>query len=352
MQDRRTTRRTLMGAGMALGVAGAIGLAPPAEAGGGNDPQWRPDTDPGKHVLEFEFPGLRIGTARYAEGPTGCTVFHFPAGATAIADIRGGAPATFFTNRLAEGSGYVDAICLAGGSVYGLEAAAGVSSALFERRNHATDWNKIAVVTGAIIYDFAVRPNSAYPDKRLGAAALEAARPGVFPMGDRGAGASASCGKWLYRTTESELSGQGGAFHQSGPTKVAVFSVVNSLGAIVDRDGTVVRGHLDPKTGKRVPMPDLRERDRGDGDRGGNTTLTVVVTNQRLSGGALRQLGREVHASMARVIDPFHTPTDGDVLFAVTTGKVRNPRLNAFQLAAIASECAADAVLSSFRGRD
>ena len=32
-------------------------------------------------VLTFDFPGMQIGTAEYAEGPTGCTVFHFPQGA-------------------------------------------------------------------------------------------------------------------------------------------------------------------------------------------------------------------------------------------------------------------------------
>ena len=53
-------------------------------------------------VIEFDFPGLEIGVAEYAEGPTGCTVFHFPNGATCVADVRGGAPGTGGESALME----------------------------------------------------------------------------------------------------------------------------------------------------------------------------------------------------------------------------------------------------------
>ena len=86
-------------------------------------------------ALEFDFPGLAIGVAEYAEGPTGCTVFHFPKGATGVADVRGGAPGTILTHR----EGWVDAICLAGGSVYGLEASAGVNAELLARKTGTPD---------------------------------------------------------------------------------------------------------------------------------------------------------------------------------------------------------------------
>ncbi len=350
MQDeRRTTRRDLIRAGTA-GVAGlAAGSVLSAAEARSNTRSMKIDTRLGKHVLEFDFPGLEIGSAIYPDGPTGCTVFHFPKGATGVADARGGAVCTTFTDRMQDGARHVDAICFAGGSVYGLEAAAGVSSGLFERRGHATDWNRIALVSGAILFDFVARKNAIYPDARLGRAALDAAKPGVFPLGGRGAGVSATCGKWLIHTTEKELAGQGGAVRQRGPTRVAVFTVVNSLGAIVDRDGTVVRGHRDPRTGKRVPVPKMGES--ADKPKGGNTTLTLVVTNQRLGAHDLRQLAREVHTAMARVIVPFHTSSDGDVLFAVTTNAVTNRSTNTFQLGAVASDCALDAVLRSFAGR-
>jgi L-aminopeptidase/D-esterase-like protein len=78
-----------------------------------------------------------------------------------------------------------------------------------------------------------------------------------------------------------------------------------------------------------------------------NTTLTLVITNQKLPAAQLRQLSRQIHTSMARAIYPFHTMADGDVLFMATTDEVENPELNPNTLGLIASEIAWDAVLNS-----
>src|SRR5262245_16233231 len=78
----------------------------------------RPSTDPlqltprtalAGAALDLDFPGLEIGCAEYDEGPTGCTVFHFPDGASVQTDIRGGSPGTF-----GGAFEWVNAICLAG----------------------------------------------------------------------------------------------------------------------------------------------------------------------------------------------------------------------------------------------
>jgi L-aminopeptidase/D-esterase-like protein len=284
--------------------------------------------------------------AEYEEGPTGCTVFLFPDGPVACSvDVRGGSPAV-------SGAGIelVDAICLAGGSLYGLEAAAGVAAELLARREYSTDWLQIPLVAGAIIFDWGPRDNAVYPDKELGRAALRAAAPGVFPLGPRGGGRSATVGK-LFSFEESEPGGQGGAFRRAGGTRVAVFTVVNAIGAIVDRDGNVVRGHYDRESGlRRGLMPTVEERlaeGRPVRPPPGNTTLTVVVTDLALDPRQLRTLGRQVHASMARAIQPFHALEDGDVLFAVSTGAVESdPLLDTTALGVVASELAWDAVLS------
>jgi 6-aminohexanoate-oligomer endohydrolase len=351
--DGTTRRRFLAMAGTgALGLSASEALAQATpKVRKHNSPELKPDTTRGPHVLELDFPELHIGTAIYKEGPTGCTVFYFPKGATAVADIRGGAPATIYTDHLQERSCYIDAICLAGGSSYGLEASTGVAAELFAQRGYSTDWQQIAGVTGAIIFDYRPRDNGIYPDKELGRAALKAAAPGAFPLGARGVGVSATCGKFLLPTYQWELAGQGGAFFRSGPTRIAVFTVVNSFGAIVDRRGQVVRGFLDRKTGRRQSVPDLRQESKAASQEKGNTTLTVLVTNQKLNPDDLRQIARGVHASMARAIQPFHGPNDGDVLFAATTSEVENPALDPLRLTAIASECAWDAVLNSFTGR-
>lgn len=292
-------------------------------------------------ALDFHFPGLRVGVAEYDEGPTGCTVFSFPpAGAACSVDIRGGSPGVLGNFE------WVHAICLAGGSLYGLEAATGVAAEIFAERNYGTDWTEIPLVSAAIIFDWGPRDNAVYPDKALGRAAYRAAREGSFPLGARGAGCSASVGK-TFGFDGAEASGQGAAFRQVGQTRVVVFTVVNAVGAIVDRDGRVVRGHLERGTGARTPL--LEGVEQGlTAAAPGNTTLTVVATNHTLERRPLQQLARQVHSSMSRAIQPFHALTDGDVLYAVTTAEVQDEH-DPMMLSIVASELAWDAVLASVR---
>lgn len=296
-------------------------------------------------ALKLDFPGLEIGVAEYPEGPTGCTVFHFPAGVQQAADVRGGAPGV-----IGEGYGFAHAVCFAGGSAYGLEASSGVAAELLARRDHRVGWEEIALVSGAIIYDFGPRANAIYPDKALGQAALRSARPGVFPLGARGAGISATVGKCLGLDWR-EPAGQGGAFRELGALRLAAFTVVNAWGAIVDRTGEVVRGNVDPARHRRVhAVEELARRAVADVPATtvpGNTTLTLIATNAVLGPWELRQLARQTHASLSRAIQPFHAPYDGDVLFAVTTSEAETA-LDAASLGVLASELAWDAALSCF----
>jgi L-aminopeptidase/D-esterase-like protein len=303
-----------------------------------------PVTVPNGRPLALDFPGLRVGTAEYAEGPTGCTVLHFPRPAACVMDIRGGAPG------IIGGYDWVDAICFAGGSVYGLEAAAGVSDAILQVRQHRTGWDSLATVSGAIIYDFAGRTNAVYPDKRLGRAAFEAAREGQFPIGACGAGRSASVGK-LPNTGRftSEPGGQGGAFLALGALRFAVFTVVNSMGVILDEAGRVALGMKERRTGVRSTLREILDRHPELATvrpARGNTTLTAVVVNIRLDRQELRQLARQVHAAMARVIRPFHTEYDGDVRFALSTEAVAAPEMSRMAVGEYCADLACEAVWS------
>jgi 6-aminohexanoate-oligomer endohydrolase len=101
------------------------------------------------------------------------------------------------------------------------------------------------------------RSKGIYPDKALGQEAVRAAQPGRFPLGNQGAGSGAYVGQWANWPYARERGGQGGAFRQIGAIKVAVFTVVNALGVIIDRQGQVVRGGLDQRTGERTtPIQD------------------------------------------------------------------------------------------------
>ncbi|WP_219837612.1 P1 family peptidase [Paenibacillus sp. R14(2021)] len=296
--------------------------------------------------ITFDFPSIRIGIAEYEEGPTGCTVFHFPNEATAAIDVRGGSPSTFTTDNhnLFAGERKLDAVCFTGGSVHGLEATSGVTSALLQLKEYSTSW--MPKVVGATIYDYVDRDNAVYPDKLLGQKAFESAKSNIFPIGRQGAGRSAIVGKGFRHW---EYSGQGGAFKEIGQTKIAAFTVVNAMGAILGRDGHVLRGYKD-ELGNREPIQkmlnDLEQSIQLNEEQ--NTTLTLVVTNQVLPSVYLRHLSKQIHTSMARAIYPFHSIFDGDVLFFVSTNEVENSRLDPVHLGLYASEVVWDAVLNCY----
>lgn len=316
---------------------------------GNADAPLAPQPSPGRAVVPFDLPGVAVGTAEYGEGPTGCTVIHVPEGARTAVDRRGGAIG------MVGGYEYNHAICLAGGSVYGLEAASGVSAELLERKDNRTHWTDLQLVSGAVIYDFSARDTAVAPNAALGRAALRAAREGEFPVGRCGVGRSASVGKVQLGNDRAEFSGQGAAFGTFGTAKVLIATVVNSVGVIVDRDGAIVLGNYDSgHRRRRHPAEDYAEAAESQEPASpatpavhGNTTLTVMVTNVRIPDASLLQTARQVHSSMHRAIQPFHTAVDGDVLFALTTDEVELTGITPTGLGGLASELAWDAVLSS-----
>jgi len=305
------------------------------------------------HSLTFDFPEVRIGIAERQEGPTGVTVFLFPERVSGVVDTRGGAPGNSMTEPLHSSFGkYISAIAFCGGSAYGLEAASGVAAGLLRSGVASHRWGEIAIVPAAVVYDFKGRQNAIYPDKELGLAALEAARDSWFPMGAHGAGSFVHCGSY-FGESFMERSGQGAAFRELGSTRLAVFTVVNARGAIVDRAGRVVLGNRNPGTGLRTSIPEDLDAGRQvanpnqlAGSLTENTTLTLVITNRVLGRDQLQRLAIETHASMARVIQPFHTSRDGDTLFAVTTAACDADDPSPADLAVYTSELARDAVLT------
>ncbi|HXV23131.1 MAG TPA: P1 family peptidase [Alphaproteobacteria bacterium] len=319
------------------------------------------ETNAGADLLEMDFPSLRIGTADYPAGPTGATVFWFPERAVGAVDVRGGAPGTYNLDWLRQGHEFpnLDAIAISGGSWYGLGVAAGVSAALKEKGHRSGHWANLATVVGAIVYDFGTRRlTSCHPDERLGAAALAAALPGRFPQGAYGAGRNTMQGSyfglWLH-------SGQGGAFQQIGPTKIAAFAVVNAVGVVVNREGAIHRGNQRIPGGERhvrellAQVPEtIRTQDgsifglrRKEVISPANTTISIVATNQKITYAQLQRLATQVHMSMSRAIQPFATANDGDVLFAVSTAEVDHPELHPTDLGVVASEVMWSAILNS-----
>lgn len=317
-----------------------------------------PNTKINGPTLSFDWPAVEIGVGSYEEGPTGLTIIRFKNRASVAVDVRGGAPGTINTDslRLGYGSAFTDAIVFAGGSLYGEEAITAVATGLKDRGLRAGYWGTIASVPGAIIYDFGGRRlNEIYPDKRLARAALDALRPGVFPLGAQGAGRMAMQGGYFGCLAHS---GQGGAYRQVGPTKIAAFTVVNAFGAITDRDGRLVSCHRAKSWGKLTKTAELlghlpasvRADWAAPASEGGstrNTTISLVVTNQKLAPWELQRLAVQVQTSMGRGIQPFSTVSDGDTLFAASTQEIENKELGSVTMGAIASEVMWDAILAS-----
>jgi L-aminopeptidase/D-esterase-like protein len=318
----------------------------------------QPVVNAGDKKLQFDWPMVKIGTGEYAEGPTGVTVFRFARRVLGAVDVRGGGPGTVNTDYLRLGYNLpeVDTVVFSGGSWYGLESTTAVNTALKDDGERSGNWDNIGLSVGAIIYDFGDRRlNEIYPDKRLAQAALRAAQPGVFPLGGQGAGRSARTGQFFGCNVHS---GQGGAYRQVGPVKIAAFTVVNAFGVVTDREGKVVACN----PGANWPQP-LRPSDLLKGmpdsrkpgwqppkEAGRNTTISLIVVNQTLEPALLQRIAVQVHTSMARGLQPFATEYDGDVLYAISTGEVDDKTpgaLASVDLGVIASEVMWDAILSS-----
>lgn len=323
-------------------------------AWGASQQNLKPALNQGEKLLQFDWPALRIGTGEYEEGPTGVTVFHFPKRALAAVDVRGGGPGTVNTDylRLGYDEPDLDAVVFSGGSWYGLENVTAVATALKDDGVRSGDWTNVALSVGAIIYDLGDRRlNEIYPDKPLAQAALRAARPGVFPLGAHGAGRFAETGG-LFGC--NAYSGQGGAFRQIGATKIAAFVVVNALGVITTRDGRVAACYPDAQWPRELRTADLL-RNYPDSRKPGwntrrNTTISLVVVNQKMTPAQLQRLAVQVHSSMGRAIQPFSTQFDGDVLYAVSTGEIDAQQSDLFgtlDIDVLADEVMWDAILSS-----
>lgn len=266
-------------------------------------------------MLNAGLPGVQVGHWTDREHRTGCTVLLCgEAGAVCGVAVGGGAPGTRETDALEPGRTVerVHAICLSGGSAFGLAAADGVMRWLAERGiGLEVGGVRVPIVPAAVVFDLAEGTAHA-PDAAAGRAAALNARPGRVPEGSVGAATGATIGKLLGR--ERRVPGGLGVASISlpGGVTVAALAVVNALGDVVDERGELVAGcgGWDAVLEGRVPPPEARA----------NTTLAVLVTDARLDKTACRRLATQAHDGFAMALRPAHTAGDGDLVFALSTG--------------------------------
>ncbi len=306
--------------------------------------------------------GVAVGhAARKGRGwLTGCTVVLPPVGTVAGVDVRGGGPGTRETDALRAGTlvSTVDAVVLTGGSAFGLAAADGVMSwcesagrgyeVLPARGNRPA--LRVPIVPAAVLFDLGRGGDPlARPDASFGYAAARAAerhlsgppagpeRPHqpTVPRGSVGAGTGALVDRGRLRggIGSAAVTTLGGA---AVGALVAANAAGRPAGFHPARDSSPDTSWPPAETAAPAadPGPAL------------NTTLVVVVTDAPLSPGEATQLAGAAHAGIARAVDPSHTLIDGDVVFALATG--RGPVLDD-PLARVALEAAAaTAVTAAF----
>ena len=296
---------------------------------------------------------LLVGNAIDSHAKTGVTVLTGDAPFTASYAIMGGAPGTRDTDLLEPDKTVqsVDAIVLSGGSAFGLDSAGGVAHELRAAgRGFAVGEITIPIVPTAILFDMANGGDKNWetsPYSELGRRAYLSADT-KFDIGSAGAGFGALCGitKGGLGTSSLALEAGGtvGALIAANPGGnvltpdekhfwAAPFEIDNEFGGYgISHNITTSLGIDQSKLGALQPQA--------------NTTIGVVATDFDLDKSELKRLAIAAHDGLARAIYPSHLPYDGDLIFAVSTGKIEKPNdpVLLSTLSSAAAHCVARAV--------
>ncbi|PKR79138.1 peptidase S58 [Halalkalibacillus sediminis] len=273
-----------------------------------------------------DVPGVKVGHEQNKNALTGCTVIRVDDGATCGVDIRGSAPGTRETDLL-DPVNLVDqihAICLAGGSAFGLDAASGVMQFLEENRiGLDVGVAKVPIVPSAILFDLAVGDPNVRPDKDMGYKATQKAKAGIFEMGSVGAGTGATVGKIIgFEHVANSGIGSASIKLENGLVVGAIVAV-NAFGDVIDpKTGNIIAGAKDPKTGKFLNTSEaMKKKATSEGFPGTNTTIGVVASNANLNKSQAKKVAQVSQNAIGRTIRPAHTMFDGDTIFALGTGE-------------------------------
>ncbi len=318
--------------------------------------------------------GVLVGHAQAEGRPTGATAILLPPATTVGVAVRGAAPGTRETDLLdpVNTVEHADAIVLAGGSAYGLDAASGVQVWLEENgRGIDTGVALVPIVPSAVIFDLDLGDSRVRPDTQTGRAACLAAVPlAQAAQGNVGAGSGASVGK-LLGPHLAMRGGLGIASASAAGFSMAAVIVVNAVGDIVDpASGRLIAGarrHPDsmdladstatllshpfslPMMTTEAPGPARVATTRV----GQNTTVGAVITDAPLTKTQASRLAQVAHDGLARAIRPAHTALDGDTIFAAATGASQRDEplgmADHVVLATLAAEVTSAAILSGVR---
>ncbi len=317
---------------------------------------------PGPRNLITDVDGLLVGNAEDARLRSGVSVLMGERPFVASVDVRGGGPGTRDTDLLDPSCRVdrADAICLSGGSAYGLSAADGVMRWMRERgRGLAVGSAVVPIVPSAILFDLLnggdkgwdwppyrelayqasgqcrARLRARQCRRRAGcqggqpqgrAGQFLGGRPGEWPAGRRPGGGECPG----YATMGDMPQFWAWALEQNGefgglppPAHNLALAVSHSRADLTHDLADVARS--DPRA---------------------NTTIAVVATNARLDKASAQRIAMMAQDGLARSLRPVHTPQDGDTVFAVATGThdLGVDPLALGELGTLAADCLARAV--------
>ena len=277
---------------------------------------------------DFSISGVRIGHSTNPDAHTGLTVFLCPDNTVGGADVRGPAPGTREISLLSpmKSVATINAVMLSGGSAFGLSAADGIVRYLAERNiSYTTPIKNVPIVSAAIVYDLFLGGGSNFPNADMAYKACLEAGSKPIEQGNVGVGTGVTAGMWGGPQAMMK-GGFGIATNRLDDLKVSAAAVVNSFGDVVRSDGSVLAGARSDDGGWLVSRNPWRIPIQSpQGNIITNTTLVVVITNARLD-----KIGANLIASMAQdgiaiSVRPAHTRVDGDLSFALATGKTDAP---------------------------
>jgi L-aminopeptidase/D-esterase-like protein len=318
----------------------------PAAAFGSEDRSFSPHEHAGALT---DVGGIRVGHYTDARRPTGCTVIIFDEPAVTGVDVRGSAPGTRETDLLnpINTVQQVNAILLAGGSAFGLDAASGVMRYLEE---HGIGFHVghivVPIVPAAILFDLNLGDSKIRPDAKSGYAACQAASAASVSEGNVGAGAGATVGK-LFGSQSAMKSGIGSASVRIGETDLRVGAIVavNAVGDVLDAGTgeTLAGARLPDGSGFRNSAAAILKGATVKAQPGAHTTIGVVATNAQLTKSEATKVAQMAHDGLARTINPVHSAMDGDTIFAAANGTAQT-HADVTTLGAIAAIAMARAV--------
>jgi len=106
-------------------------------------------------------------------------------------------------------------------------------------------------------------------------------------------------------------------------------------------DGEFGGAGVDPRSGLILSEPSRKLKAMG---KAGNTTLCIVATDARLSKAQCHRISIMAHDGISRAIMPAHTPHDGDIVFALSTGDIAVSDDAVSDIGTAAAHCVARAI--------